>query len=521
MTARKIAYGFAAACALLAPGVAYGQAEDAFCDVNCYHEQQWFAPVDFDFDCQPIDRGCGYFFNYNRLAWDIGGERVTIGSPGLTAQSEVIFRQNPFDEGTAPPSYTIHNGITDAPPDAEGAWGNRYEFGYFNGDNGWMIGVIEGLEAISQETYGFQELTVPGTLPLFTQANDPNFAPGFTIVGPDGTLPTSGFNLSTTANGFGSVHVNFEAPAGFLTGFRDYHINGPNNEQAPTTGGPGIQLSAVVIVNNQITDITLASGADGITDDLDGDGIAGFGVILADLNGDGTIDDDEVLATFVDFNDLHQFNIRFNTLFVRNNAQADGVELMKTLELDNSHLTEKGQRNHFDVALGARYFRLKDEFFWTGDIDTFGTTFQTTEADNNIVGPQIRARWSHQRHRLTFGLDGRVMFGYNIENLRQRGAIGRLLEPGALNRSATAQPTYVANGRQETEFSPLAELRADVRYRITDVFSARLGYTATFIDNVTRASQVVQYRLPDLGIRAGGQQEIYFGGVDVGFEAVY
>ena len=56
MTSRKLTYWLVTACALVAPGVAYGQAEDAFCDVNCYHEQQWFAPVDFDFDCLPIER---------------------------------------------------------------------------------------------------------------------------------------------------------------------------------------------------------------------------------------------------------------------------------------------------------------------------------------------------------------------------------------------------------------------------------------------------------------------------------
>ena len=53
---------------------------DAFCDVNCYHEQQWFAPVDFDFDCMPIERECGYYFSAEKLSWATSGERVPVGS---------------------------------------------------------------------------------------------------------------------------------------------------------------------------------------------------------------------------------------------------------------------------------------------------------------------------------------------------------------------------------------------------------------------------------------------------------
>jgi hypothetical protein len=44
-----------------------------------------------------------------------------------------------------------------------------------------------------------------------------------------------------------------------------------------------------------------------------------------------------------------------------------------------------------------------------------------------------------------------------------------------------------------------------------------------YADNITRASQVVRYRMPDLGFRQDqiGKQGIFINGVDFGIEAVY
>jgi hypothetical protein len=113
------------------------------------------------------------------------------------------------------------------------------------------------------------------------------------------------------------------------------------------------------------------------------------------------------------------------------------------------------------------------------------------------------------------------LFGYNITDITQRGLLFEDALPGAPNRSIMAQPTAVAYGRQDNEFSPVAEMRAELRYQITGAFAARLGYTAMFADNISRASELVRYRLPDLGLREGGKQDIFINGVDFGVEAVY
>ena len=488
------------------------------------YDAQLFSPVNFDFNGRPLRKECGYFLRYDKISWAFTGDRVTIGDPNVNVLSENIFGNSGFSTGTAPQPYQIINGLQDAPPDAEFAWGERYELGYFNGNNGWLVGVLDGPESVSKATFGF------GT----AQLGDLEAEPEITAV--------------TGSSGFGSVHVNFATPPDFLLGFRDYRINGDEeNPPSLTLNGPGPRIIAVTIEEaetqvagtftdpqgnfftffdsiseSMITDVTLSKIQDGITDDLDGDTFPGFFVVLADIDGDGMIDDDEIIGHGVDFDDLHMFNIRFNSFHVRNTTETQGIELMRTFELGNRHKMVKNQGNQASIAYGARFLRLRDSFFFQGTGGILGRTFAETSVENQIVGPQIRAKWSTQSGRWNLGVDGRFIFGYNVQDLEQVGAIGELLTPGALNSSAIGQPTAFAYGRQENDFSPVAELRADLSYQLTSSIAARLGYTAIFVDNITRASQKVVWALPNMGISPGhGQQEIFINGATFGFDLVY
>jgi hypothetical protein len=514
--------------------------QDPFCEPLCDHDMQLFAPVDFDYNCLPIQDDCGWFFNYSRLAWAATGERTTIGVPGATVQSEVMYPQNAATEGVQPLTYTVQNGVQDAPPNAEFGYGDRYELGYFKGGNGWLVGILDGPRMTSSEVYGFPNLPIPNVVPLVFGGQVPlgatnqflNFAPGLPplLVNDPILFPGSGgagsADLSTTRSGFGSVHVNFATAPDFLLGFRDYQIGA-----GAVSSGPGrvVQIGTVAaqilngqVVQIQITAAATSQGADGLIDDLDGDGNIGFNIVFIDNDGDGIFGDGDVLISVgADNDDLHRFNIRFNTLAVRNVTETNGFELMRTHELDNSHLPVKEQRNRFSIAYGARFLEIDDTFTWDGDIDILGRTWQSTRADNQIVGPQIRARWLHQRGRFSFALDGRCLFGYNITDLSQRGGLFEDALPGAINRPISAQPTAIAYGRQDNEFSPAAEMRAEGRYQITSAFALRLGYTGIFVDNISRSSQMVRYFLPDLGILEGGNQHIFVNGVDAGIEAVY
>ncbi len=95
--------------------------------------------------------------------------------------------------------------------------------------------------------------------------------------------------------------------------------------------------------------------------------------------------------------------------------------------------------------------------------------------------------------------------------------------PGQLNRPLFFPPTYAVHGQQENFFSPVAEMRVQASYQLTSAIALRLGYTAIFVDNISRAAAQVKYELPQMGFRDGqaGKQEILINGVNFGAEAVY
>jgi hypothetical protein len=469
MTARKLATWFAAACALVAPGVAYGQATDAFCDTDCYHEQQWFAPVNFDYDCQPIDRDCGWIFGVDSLCWAASGERLPLGTGGADDGSLAPWRNfftgragesgvpplPPFAVLTpvaiAPPA--LLGGIDSGPPRAAFAWGTRYELGYFNDDSGWSVGVLDGPESSTNETYG----------------------------------------LNTQDSIYGSVMLAFDDPYNLMFGFIDV---------VDALGGP--------------------FQPDGLADDIDGDGQFGP---------DGYDSDDPGREPDVifgpdnrgDFDDLVRLPTSWQFVTVRNDTKTAGVELMKTYRLSNLHKMTKHQNNEVEIGAGLRYLLLRDEFRFAGDGGTMGFSTWENMVDNNLVGPQISANWTHTRHRLQYNMAGRFMFAYNAQNFDQNVSWGEDLVPGQYNRGLYAVSTVSDHGKQENFFSPTVELRAQASYRLTSALSLKLGYTAIFVDNISRSANQIRYELPRFGFRddQAGKQEIFINGVNMGAELVF
>ncbi len=447
---------------------------------------QFFSPANLDFDCYPMRKDCGLFFRYDKLNWAITGDRVAVGNPNVTVLSEAVFPGNPANtpggagaQGFPPAQYQIINGLQDVPPTANFGWGERYEFGKFKKGVGWTIGILDGPEVNSSFTIG---------------------------AGPE-------------QSGFGSVHVNFATPAGFLLGIRDYQtqtINAANfvTAQNPVTNGPG-------------------GAADGLGDDIDSDAIPVFFFFGVDTNTNGVIDPAEVTGNGVDFGDLHLFNITFDQVSLRNTTETHGIELMKTHRLSNGHRLEKKRNRHFDIGYGVRFLRIRDRFSFSGTSPLLGTMDFTTEAENQLVGPQLRLQWAGERGRWGMNFDSRVMLAYNITDSDQVGTYGLDntdvlgvvinpgLAPGALNRPLIAQPNAFSYGRRDDEFSPTVEVRAEMSYQFTSSIAVRLGYTGIFIDNISRGASITNYSLPDFGFLPGGKQDIFINGGNIGFDVVY
>jgi hypothetical protein len=464
------------------------------------HDFQLFAPFQLDLDDEPYQDNHGYMFSWNKLAWSFSGENVTVGNPDAVVFSEIIYYETDNTlGGPPPPPYRIFNGLNDAIPDAGFAWGDRYEIGYRDGANGWEVGILYGLEQNQFQGYGMsptlQGTSLPGTPPI-----DPSY------VG-----PVSADQLY--ALGFGNVHVNFETPEGYLFGFRDY-LNYLTDAAIGTQVGPIAYVGnygAVLEPEGDDEDIDIPFFR--LTDDINQNGVPGSIVIIDPVTG--------LLTTLTDFGDLHQFNIAFDRVEVRSTTKMTGVELMWTHELTNRHYMAKHQNNRFELAAGARFMRLKDFFGFDADGGILGATFSNTTLENNIVGPQVRAKWTNQRARWRLSGTTSFLFGYNTQNWSQQNGIGAELVPGATNRLLYAQPTFSNHGLTLDTFSPVGELRLESSYYLTQSFALKVGYTGQYIGNIRRAATSVRYFLPDMGFRDSGNQELITNGVDAGVEFVY
>jgi hypothetical protein len=512
---------------------------------NYEHDLELFAPMLMDLDNLPVtDQWSGYFFEYNKLFWSYTGERVTVGSdkvvelidvdgdgiaetPVKGMFAEIIYQFNPQDEpppvytgqqpgmprepiGEVPLPYLVQNGLTDVPPDAGFAFGNRYELGYRDRDNGWLIGVLDGPELNQGQFHGFVRRAADGGLPPFIE---PDYT-GNTDVGPGGGDTA---DTGLRAFGFGSVPVLFETPPGYLDGFRDY-VNFLADAFVGTQGGPFLYIGNYGAVTPEVIDddVAIVIPFFRLADDIDGDGIAAADVFVV-VGPDGVAR----LGIIHDFGDLHRFNVFFDNVFVRNTTETDGVEAMWSHTLTNRHYMAKNQHNHVTLSWGARFLRLYDEFF----LDMQGSILHDVNVDtsfiNQIVGPQVAVNWTNRRQRWTLTADGRFMFGYNTADWDQRGLMGEGLIPGALNQPLYARPTAFAHGLQEREFSPVAEMRLQARYHVTTAFSLKAGYTGMFVGNIRRAATSVHYKLPDFGYRDSGTQDLLVNGLDLGVEFVY
>ena len=177
---------------------------------------------------------------------------------------------------------------------------------------------------------------------------------------------------------------------------------------------------------------------------------------------------------------------------------------------------------NIDFYFGARYMAFNEDFNVTGAGGVLiDQSFWNTTAGNNIIGPQIDARYFKQQGKWTFSTEGRFLAGLNIQNISQNGAFAYTGNPGD-NLKPLAWPGNSFESRATLdEFSPVAELRVDFRYMLTRYIDFRVGWTGMWMDGIARPSNMVEYSVPSMGINtANNSQNVFMTGLNIGFESI-
>ena len=150
-----------------------------------------------------------------------------------------------------------------------------------------------------------------------------------------------------------------------------------------------------------------------------------------------------------------------------------------------------------------------------------------TAAVNRIAGPQIGLRWFKPFGRFALSSEGRFTAGINSQVVHQSGVLGSTLVSDAPITVDTPdipklmRATGFNNSENFTEFSPLVEFRIEAHVEITRLISLKAGWNAIWVNGIARAADMVEYRVPDMGITTalgGNRQDVFMHGLNLGIE---
>lgn len=156
----------------------------------------------------------------------------------------------------------------------------------------------------------------------------------------------------------------------------------------------------------------------------------------------------------------------------------------------------------------------------TGDpINILANSYWHTTAENQMIGPQVGVRVFQKWARWQLSIDGRFFAAYNSQNFRQNGLLGSLLSPDGtiqVGLPAVMQPHTFYRQWHEAEFTPAAELRVEAVVFLTKTISLGAGWTGMYMDNIARASNVVDYVMPTMGFNmADRNQSVFMNGLNI------
>ncbi|HEX4144165.1 MAG TPA: hypothetical protein VHY91_11590 [Pirellulales bacterium] len=407
--------------------------------------------------------------------------------------------------------------------------GNRWEFGYMDTDDtGWLVSILDHISS-------GQNVSLPGGTVLF---NDPT---GF----------LQGYQTS--------ISGDFDAD---LNGNHIYGRNGYALPQITNTAGTTVASgSATVAVTASVSNIVYPVGP---TSPAPIDS----GLFFPQVTLNNTTHQVVALGSpnSTTYNqvggDEVVFTPTFTALQISDKVTTTGTELMRMYRTPQLH-----GGGTIDLLIGARYLQLNDVFQVYGTGGPFDAMTITQKVLNNVVGPQIGARYAHQRGRWSVWSEGRFFPSANFAVERNYSVLASNSQPsttansnglntsngtsGISNTSTTSSTSSSSSssggasvnaqgpaiekrdapaallygaltsssGLNNMQFSPACEFRFGTDCWLTQGVAFKCSYTGIFLPNMTRASNSIDYTLPNIGIINGGHhQAVILNGLTIGIE---
>jgi len=225
-------------------------------------------------------------------------------------------------------------------------------------------------------------------------------------------------------------------------------------------------------------------------------GAEGLPHLVGDVNPSGLIEN------------IQNLGVQFENVTLVNATKVWGTEFDILIR---THPRQRG--GMWEWFLGLRYLEFNEAFNATcfgtifdgeGNLklnpDILADTFINAWAANHMLGPQLGLRWFHSNDRWQLSAEGKFMAAWNSQVVRLHGAVGTELTAIAPSeRNAflplSMQATNFSYDERMSVFSPVVELRLELKYQLTRAVAFRLGWNGMYIDNLARPSRMINYEL--------------------------
>jgi hypothetical protein len=414
---------------------------------NTLEDMQLFAPVDSNAMSDRPYLKEGLFFSHDYLVWSVQRPRVAIlGDPGRT---RLVFDSNTFRnfvETNSLDTGLFHDQLHD---------GNRTEIGYIYDCGGWMLGYT----SLHERTQEFVARNAPIIF------NDPQ---GITN---NSFIIINGFDADLDGD---RVYGRDGEDLGTPVNVAPFPTPHPQPGQPAFVGAPG------TVGRPEHPPGSL------------GDGIRpGFY-----LPYDG-VPDSFPNGTVPDFGDLVPALIDFEDIEVQRFTDYWSVEAMMLRRLNR--ISFKG---HWELMCGVRYVNWEEQFHVEASGGILSESHWNNESWNRIVGPQIGARWFRDCCRWRFAAEGRFAPSVNFQTVHLYSSLADTVRQGLVATPQQASALPFQNAGIDTlhayDFSPVAEFRLNWTYQLTRAIAVGGGYTATYVGQLARPSNMIEYRIPNL-----------------------
>lgn len=207
----------------------------------------------------------------------------------------------------------------------------------------------------------------------------------------------------------------------------------------------------------------------------------------------------------------------------------------------------------FELYLGARYIEFNDHFSIEGNLSEYNLQDNSTDpagrnveslmisnASNRIIGPEIGLHYFRKKGRWMLSTEGRFVAGFNYKSYQFDGqldtrthypigpgqtpavqATNQFFSPFGTSPFFTAAtwtsagtmqgflytPASSSSFLSDTSFVPFVEVRAELRYQLTKIITAHIGWNGMWMNGIGRASEAPNWTWP-MTLKDNNQQLI-------------